>query len=133
MLKCVIADLTEIICCAKMSLLINHSVPILRPILAMSTTLARNPRLIPSDEFRLAHSYSSKPQQGSSSKDQEPPQLPKFSLDGLGATPAIKAVVYTMVGILGTVETYTYGLWIYHKLYPEAIGQNRPDGNKAEE
>lgn len=78
-----------------------------------------------------AKPYSSKhPQHG---KDQEPPQMPKFSLDGLGATPAMKAVIYTAIGIMATAETYTYGLWIYHKLYPEQAVQSRRDGETGEQ
>lgn len=74
-------------------------------------------------------SSSDKPREGTTKKKQEQsqsqPQLPKFSLDGLGATPAMKAVIYTAIGIMGTVETYTYGLWIYHKLYANQEGQDR--------
>ncbi len=37
-----------------------------------------------------------------------------------GASPLVKGVVYTMVGIIGTVETYTYSLWIWHYFYPKS-------------
>lgn len=63
--------------------------------------------------------YSSKPRPESGK--QEPQQLPKLSLDGLGATPAIKGVIYAAIGVIATVETYTYSLWIYHKLYPQPV------------
>jgi hypothetical protein len=33
----------------------------------------------------------------------------------LQASPAVKVVVYTMIGIIATAETYTYGLWAYHR------------------
>lgn len=44
----------------------------------------------------------------------------------------MKAFIYTAIGIMGTVETYTYSLWIYHKLYPEQTGQSRPDVKKVD-
>lgn len=59
--------------------------------------------------------------------------MPKFSLDGLGATPAMKAVIYTAIGVVATAETYTYGLWIYHKLYPKQVDGSRSNEGKLEE
>jgi hypothetical protein len=41
--------------------------------------------------------------------------MPKFSMKDLGATPAVKGVVYLMLGIIGTAETITYGQWAYRR------------------
>lgn len=57
--------------------------------------------------------------------------MPKFSLDGLGATPAMKVFIYTTIGILATVETYTYSLWIYHKMYPEQPSRSGMEDKEA--
>ena len=128
----------KLISCTKMSIFPNRIVPAWQRNLATSIPLLRSPPQTASDNSKLMRMYSSKSQQDRSGKgplhkDQGTPQLPKFSLDGLGATPAIKLVVYTMIGVIGTVETYTYGLWIYHKLYPEAAGRSHPDESSAED
>lgn len=111
--------------------LLNRAIPALRRNLPNATPFTRQPSILASVDPRALRAYGSKPPQASSGKDKEPPQLPKFSLDGLGATPAIKAVVYTMIGVLATVETYTYSLWIYHKLYRDPSGQSRQDEGEA--
>lgn len=40
----------------------------------------------------------------------------------LGASPAVKIVVYTTIGIIGTLETYAYGRWAWYKWGPKADG-----------
>lgn len=55
----------------------------------------------------------------SSNTTTNPGQLPPFSLTGLGASPTVKFVVYTMLGIMGTVETYAYGKWAWYKWGPK--------------
>lgn len=50
--------------------------------------------------------------------------MPRFSLGGLGATPTMKVFIYAALAVMGTVETYTYSLWIWHKLYPEDSANN---------
>jgi len=37
----------------------------------------------------------------------------------LGASPAVKFVVYTTVGIIATLETYAYGRWAWYKWGPK--------------
>lgn len=49
--------------------------------------------------------------------DNNPGQLPSFSLNDLGATPRIRIFIYVVVGILATVETYTYSIWIWQKWF----------------
>lgn len=49
--------------------------------------------------------------------NQNPGELPKFSMKDLQASPAVKVVVYSMIGIIATAETYTYGLWAYHRWF----------------
>ena len=46
--------------------------------------------------------------------------MPKVNFRDMfhNASPLTKGVVYTMLGLIGTVETYTYGLWIWHYFYP---------------
>jgi hypothetical protein len=63
---------------------------------------------------------------GNSSTNTNPGQLPKFSMNDLGASPTVKAVVYTMIGIMGTVETYAYGKWAWYRWGPT------PDGDILE-
>ena len=41
--------------------------------------------------------------------------MPAFSLKDLGATPAVKGVVYVMLAVIGTAETVTYGQWAYRR------------------
>lgn len=41
----------------------------------------------------------------------------------------MKAFIYTAIGILATVETYTYSLWIYHKVYPEQEDRSSADSD----
>ena len=61
-------------------------------------------------------------ERGPDFKDGEP-EMPAFSMKGLGASSTVKFVVYTALGVLGTMETVFYGQWAYRKLYPEgAIG-----------
>jgi len=74
-----------------------------------------------------SRSFASRPTPASSKNDQEPPELPKFSLDGLGATPRIKFFIYTAITIMGAAETYTYSLWIWHKLKPETGANEQGD------
>lgn len=45
------------------------------------------------------------------------PDLPSFSFQDLGASPTVKTVVYTALGIYGAAETYFYGRWAYEKFY----------------
>lgn len=57
--------------------------------------------------------------------------MPSFSFKDLGASPTVKAVVYTALGIYGTAETYFYGRWAYEKFYnKEATPQESGDGPK---
>ena len=70
--------------------------------------------------------YSSQHHKSKSSGDrEEEPELPKFSMKDLGATPAVKAVVYTSLAVIGTAETYTYGKWIYGKVYPPSAEEGK--------
>jgi hypothetical protein len=41
------------------------------------------------------------------------PELPKFSLDGLGLSKNMKTLFYVLICIWGTFETYFYGQAIY--------------------
>lgn len=40
-------------------------------------------------------------------------------MEGLGASPTVKVVVYTAIGILATIETYVYCRWAWYKLFPK--------------
>lgn len=97
------------------------------PLARLTLPIVRRADLQPCRTISSSDKLESEPRGGTTKEKQEQsqPQLPKFSLDGLGATPAMKAVIYTAIGIMGTVETYTYGLWIYHKLYAEEEGRNQ--------
>ena len=44
----------------------------------------------------------------------------------------MKAIIYTAIGIMVTVETYTYSIWIYYKLYPQPVIQERPHSEKVD-
>lgn len=55
--------------------------------------------------------------QSQNRKQNDEPELPRFSFKDLGASPTVKAVVYTALGIYGTAETYFYGRWAYEKFY----------------
>ncbi|KIV97000.1 hypothetical protein PV10_00810 [Exophiala mesophila] len=52
-----------------------------------------------------------------------PGELPKFSFNDLGATPRIKIFIYVVVGILATVETYTYSIWIWQRWFKKTPEQ----------
>lgn len=56
---------------------------------------------------------------GNNSSNNNPGQLPKFSMKDLQASPTVKVVVYTMIGIIATAETYTYGLWAWNRWFRE--------------
>lgn len=112
-----------------MSLLLSRTVSTLQ-----RTTSPPSAHILcrPPQEPAFQSRYStSKPRKDAAGKNEEPPQFPKFSLDSLGATPAMKAVIYTAIGIMATAETYTYGLWIYHKLYPQPVVE-APTGSEKE-
>lgn len=72
--------------------------------------------------------YSQKPSndesqtnaKGKTNTTTNPGQLPHFSMNDLGASSTVKIVVYTMLGIMGTVETYAYGKWAWYKWGPKA-------------
>ena len=42
---------------------------------------------------------------------------PKFSMKDLGASQTVKMVVYTAIGIIGTMETIFYCNWAWAKLF----------------
>lgn len=44
----------------------------------------------------------------------------------LGASPTVKFVVYTALGIMGTLETYAYGKWAWYKWGPKPEGADQP-------
>lgn len=70
-----------------------------------------------STERQSEKSSTSKP---SAKRAREQPELPKANFREIfqGASPLVKGVVYTMIAVMATAETYTYGLWIWHKFYP---------------
>ena len=47
------------------------------------------------------------------------PEIPQFSLDGLGISPNMKKVIIGIVCIFGTMETYTYYIWIKNRWFPD--------------
>lgn len=65
---------------------------------------------------RSAHNHPQKSANSSNDakKHTNPGEMPAFSFKDLGATRPVKVVVYLMVGIIGTAETFTYGKWAYH-------------------
>ena len=64
-------------------------------------------------------STDSKSNSDKASSKTNPGELPKFSLLDLGASPTVKFVVYLSLGIIGTLETYAYGKWAWHKWGPK--------------
>ena len=46
--------------------------------------------------------------------------LPGFSMKDLGASRAVKVAVYTVIGIIATLETMTWCTWGWSYLYPPA-------------
>jgi hypothetical protein len=54
-------------------------------------------------------------------KHEQPEMVPKANFKEMfqGASPLVKGVVYTMVGVIATIETYTYSLWVWHYFYPK--------------
>ncbi|KAL4881770.1 hypothetical protein BJY04DRAFT_188093 [Aspergillus karnatakaensis] len=56
------------------------------------------------------------------------PQLPKISLEGLGISKNVRIVLYTLLGIWGTFETYFY----YQAVMRWWRGKNRGE-DKSEE
>ena len=74
--------------------------------------------------------------QASTNSNQQPekrphenPSTPGFSLQSLGATRTVKVVVYTAIGIIGTMETifWTKAGWRY--FYPEEKEQDKAAQN----
>ncbi|KAK5165176.1 uncharacterized protein LTR77_009274 [Saxophila tyrrhenica] len=64
----------------------------------------------------------------------QPEMVPKTHFRAMfeGAHPLVKGVVYTMVIVMGTVETYTYGLWAWHYFYPrEGLDGQGDEGEGA--
>lgn len=57
------------------------------------------------------------------SKKEDDMEIKGVSFSELGATKTVKVVVIVAVSIIATVETYTYGLWIYHRWFKKEIGQ----------
>jgi hypothetical protein len=53
------------------------------------------------------------------STNPNPGELPSFSMRDLGASPTVKFVVYTVLGVMGTLETYAYGKWAWYKWGPK--------------
>lgn len=47
----------------------------------------------------------------------ENPQLPTFSLEGLGISKNMRRFIIAIACVLGTVETYTYYLWLRRWYY----------------
>ncbi|KAG9258290.1 uncharacterized protein F5Z01DRAFT_633276 [Emericellopsis atlantica] len=96
---------------------------LLQPALA-SQRIARQPFTTRSALLNGAQRTSDKttaessPSQSPKTGQQTPPpnmnpQYPKFSLDGLGLSKNMKILVYVLIGIWGTFETYFYGRAIH--------------------
>jgi hypothetical protein len=98
---------------------------LLQPALA-SRRMARQPFTTASALLHGAQRTSDKRSAESASPSQSPetggrqtpppnmnPQYPKFSLDGLGLSKNMKMLVYVLIGVWGTVETYVYGRAIH--------------------
>ena len=82
-----------------------------------------------STSTRWAHNQARKPTETTSEpqKHTNPGEMPGFSFKDLGATPTVKAVVYVMIGIIGTAETVTYGQWAYHRWWKPAVEENNDE------
>ncbi|PGH10503.1 hypothetical protein AJ79_05431 [Helicocarpus griseus UAMH5409] len=54
---------------------------------------------------------------GGDGRDDSPPEYPKFSLEGLGMSRNMKMVMYGLIGVLGTMETWFYckAIWRWWK------------------
>ena len=59
------------------------------------------------------------------------PELPSFSLKDLGASPTVKAVVYTALGIAGTAETYFWCRWGWEKFKPDVDPNGTKEASQA--
>jgi hypothetical protein len=49
------------------------------------------------------------------------------------ASPLVRGVIYTMIAIMATAETYTYSIWIWRKLYPPSTDQQVESGGETED
>lgn len=64
--------------------------------------------------------------------EQDPADIPSFSFNGLGASLAVKAVVYLSIGVIATAETYTYGIWIWGWWNNRGKGEERMKDSEKE-
>ena len=85
-------------------------------------TLFRMPfttcRSLPREQSN-ANTKSQHPTQRVSKSAVEPPEIPSFSFRGLGASRPVKIVVWTALGVLGTVETVFYTRAAWQWMYPK--------------
>ena len=60
------------------------------------------------------------------------PEIPQFSLDGLGISPNMKKFIIGVVCVFGTMETYTYYIWIKNRWFPdEKKGEEAPENSAS--
>jgi hypothetical protein len=79
-----------------------------------------NSGLTPSTRIVRYQSQKTTSSRQDGQKHENPGEMPSFSFNDLGATPAVKAVVYIALGIMGTAETVTYGQWAYRRWWKAA-------------
>ncbi|KAL5342730.1 hypothetical protein BJX70DRAFT_394569 [Aspergillus crustosus] len=80
---------------------------------AFSTTAYRSSLNKPtSTSTSTTTSTSSKPDPTPSQSQTSNPELPKFSLESLGISRNVRIVLYTLLAIYGSFETYFYYQWI---------------------
>lgn len=66
------------------------------------------------------------------SKQQQPDpntEMPGFSFKDLGASPAVKAIVYAALGVIGTAETYFWCRWGWEKYGPRGESPDVGEGS----
>ena len=68
---------------------------------------------------RAVSSKTTKQSQHAEGRDEEV-KLPSFSLRDLGLSPTMRIIVYSLIGVIATAETITYGTWAYYKIWPKA-------------
>lgn len=73
----------------------------------------------PSSPFST-HALRRNKQSGPGDRPPTNPEMPPFSLDGLGISKNMKMVLIGLICIFGTMETYTYYRWIKNWYYGES-------------
>jgi hypothetical protein len=79
---------------------------------------------------RQQSSKQSTPKPAKANGSNAPPELPSLSLDSLGVSPRMKTFLIVLLCIFGTIETFTWTMFLYNRFYKKEEEQADDDAEK---